>query len=71
MPIEKFQEHMSDVDPRSITLNINLQHQLCCSLCGESGFTLRRVKDSKGKKVKPARYICGECYKDDKSVCKV
>ncbi len=71
MPIEKFEVHQSDVDSRSLTLNMRMQHQICCSVCGESGFTLRRVRDSEGKKIKPARYICVECQKNDKSICKV
>lgn len=68
MPIEKFREIKSSVDPSSLTLNINLQNQICCSECGETRFTLRRVKDSEGRKIKPAKYVCSECYKNDKSL---
>lgn len=71
MTIEKFQTQVGDIDSRSITLNTNMQHQICCSECGETSFTLRRVKDSEGKKVKPARYVCVECYKNEKSIRKV
>lgn len=68
MPIDKLEKpRLTDVDPSSITLNINMQRQLCCSECGETQFTLRRVRepDENGKlvKVRPAKYVCVECYK--------
>jgi hypothetical protein len=34
-----------------------------CSSCGESKFTLMRLRDGKGKKVKPAQYVCVKCKK--------
>jgi len=63
MPIEKLdQVRKSDVDPASITLNINLQRTLCCAECGKSGVTLRRIRNG-GKKIKPARYLCQDCWR--------
>ena len=66
MPIEKLGNKVwkTDTDPSSITLNIRMQKTLCCSECGETSFTLLRVKGADGKKFKPARYICKECYKN-------
>lgn len=65
MPIEKLgaEVRKTDVDPSSLTMNLRMQKQICCSECGETQFGLRRVKDAKGKKVRPAKYICEECYK--------
>jgi len=44
-----------------------MQRVICCSECGETQFTLRRVRgedeDGKVVKIKPAKYICTECYK--------
>ena len=34
----------------------------CCE-CGRSRNTLLRVKDEKGEKIKPAKYICVNCNK--------
>jgi len=34
-----------------------------CSSCGESKFTLIRLRDGKGKKIKPAQYVCLKCKK--------
>uniref|UniRef100_A0A6M3LBJ3 Uncharacterized protein n=1 Tax=viral metagenome TaxID=1070528 RepID=A0A6M3LBJ3_9ZZZZ len=63
MPIEKLGElRKSDVYPSSITLNLKMQRQICCSECGETQFSLRRVRDENDRKVRPAKYICGECY---------
>ncbi len=64
MPIERLGSEVrnSDIDPSSLTLNIRMQKQICCSECGETQFTLRRVRDKDNKKVVPAKYICGECY---------
>jgi formylmethanofuran dehydrogenase subunit E len=66
MPIEKLGAEVrdSDIDPSSITMNRKMQRQLCCSRCGETQFGLRRVRDKNGKKIRPAKYICMECYKD-------
>lgn len=67
MPVEKLEIRKTDVDPSSLALNMFLQKVICCSECGESQFTLRRVceEDENGKmvKVRPAKYICVECYK--------
>ena len=68
MPVDKLEKpRKTDVDPSSLTLNMFMQKVLCCSECGETQFTLRRVreKDENGKmvKVKPSKYICTECYK--------
>jgi len=64
MPIDKLEKpRITDVDPSSITLNMFMQRTVCCSECSETQFTLRRVKDKYGKKVKPAKFICTECYK--------
>jgi formylmethanofuran dehydrogenase subunit E len=64
MPIEKLEVvRKTDTDPSSTTLNILMQKQLCCSECGETQFTLRRVRDENNRKVRPARYVCMECYK--------
>lgn len=49
MPVEKLRRAM--------------QRVVCCCECGESKFTLRRVKDEKGEKTKPAKYICVQCFK--------
>ena len=63
MPVIKLGElRESDTDPSSITLNIRMQKVLCCSACGETQFGLRRVRDESNRKIKPAKYICGECY---------
>lgn len=51
MPIEKLSRSMSRV--------------VSCSECGESQFTLYRVRGEDGKKVKPAKYICVECLKNE------
>lgn len=40
---------------------ISVQKVIRCSKCGESKFTLTRVKDSNGNKIKPAKYICVKC----------
>jgi hypothetical protein len=73
MPIEKLGVHPdSSVDPKSVTLNSKMQQVICCSECGETNFTLRRVRDAEGRKMKPAKYICVECARrNDESVCKV
>ena len=64
MPIDKLEKpKLTDVDPSSITFNLNMQRQICCSECGETQFTLFRVRDESGKKVRPAKYICKECRK--------
>ncbi len=64
MPIEKMEEiRNTDVDPSSVTLNTQMQKVLCCAECGEVQFTLRRAKDANGNKIKPARFVCQECYK--------
>jgi len=68
MPVDKLEKPRdTDVDPSSLTLNFFMKRMICCSSCGESQFTLRRVreKDENGEmvKVRPAKYICSECYK--------
>jgi len=67
MPVEKLEVRKTDVDPSSLTLNLFMQRVICCSECGETQFTLHRIreKDKNGKlvKVKPAKYICTECLK--------
>ena len=64
MPIDKLEKpRITDVDPSSITLNMFMQRIICCSECGETQFTLRRVRSEDGKKTRPARFICVECYK--------
>jgi len=65
MPVDKLGKVVSDVDPTSLTMNVRLQRVICCSKCGETQFTLRRVKDEQGNKVKPSKFICVECYKDE------
>jgi len=67
MPIDKLgKPKLTDVDPSSITFNLNMQRQICCSECGETQFTLYRVRDTEGRKVKPAKYICPECLNRSK-----
>ena len=69
MPIDKLEKPRStDVNLSSITLNIAMQRTICCSECGESQFTLRRVRDEEGKKVKPSKYICTECYRSEQAI---
>jgi len=64
MPIDKLEKpRITDIDSSSITLNMFMQRTICCSECGETQFTLCRVKGEDGKKVKPAKFICVECYK--------
>ena len=68
MPIDKLEKpRLTDVDPSSLTLNMYMQKVMCCSRCGETQFTLRRmcIEDENGKmaKIKPAKYVCVECYK--------
>jgi hypothetical protein len=63
MPIDKITE--TDVDSSSITTNRFNQRVLCCYKCGEFQFTLRGVKDTDGKRVKPLKFICQECFKKD------
>jgi len=38
-----------------------LRKVIGCSKCGENKYTLYRVKDEKGEKVKPPKYVCGKC----------
>ena len=47
MPVEKLSRFMNRV--------------IRCCECGETKFTLHRVRDKDGNKVKPAKYICVEC----------
>jgi len=64
MPIDKLEKpRVTDITPSSITMNMFMQRVVCCSECGETQFTLRRVKDERGKKIRPAKFICVECYK--------
>lgn len=64
MPVDKLDKpRNTDVDPSSITLNIHMQKVICCGECGETRFTLRRVRGEDDKKIRPARFICVECYK--------
>ena len=64
MPVDKLEKpRKTDVDPSSITLNMFMQRAICCSECGETQFTLRRVKSEGGEKIRPAMFICVECYK--------
>ncbi len=63
MPIEKLGElRPSDTNPNSIITDMNMQRHVCCSKCGETQFNLRRVRDEKNRRIRPAEYICGECY---------
>jgi len=63
MPIDKLENpKLTNVDSNSIA---HMQRQICCFRCGETLTTLRRVRDETGKKIKPAKYICMECYKSD------
>ena len=63
MPVDKLEKPRdTDVDPDSVTLNMFMQRVICCGECGETQFTLRRVK-KEGRKTKPAKFICVECYK--------
>lgn len=64
MPIDKLEKlRITDTDRSSVTLDLNFKKIVCCSECGETQFTLRRVTDEKGKKVRPAKFICVMCYK--------
>lgn len=64
MPVDKLEKpRVTDVDPSSRTLNIVMQRVICCSECGKTQLTLCRVKDKNGKKVKPPKFVCVECYK--------
>ncbi len=61
MPVEKKLDRPTDTDPSSITYN-RMQRVICCSECSEGSFTMYRVKDTDGNKVKPAKYICQPCW---------
>ena len=62
MPIDKLEKpRLTDVDPTSITLDLNLNRKLSCYKCGHSDRTLKRVRDDEGNKVRPAKYICTRC----------
>lgn len=64
MPVDKLEKLRStDIDSSSITTNSSMQHVICCSECGETQFTLRGVKDKNGKRTKPAKFICINCFK--------
>lgn len=64
MPIDKLEKpRKTDVDPSSVTMDSYLRRVLCCYECGETQFTLRRVRDEKGKKSRPPKFICVECYR--------
>jgi len=64
MPVDKLEKlRKTDIDLSSITLNVFMHRVICCSECGETQFTLRRVRDKEGKKIKPSKFICVECYK--------
>jgi len=64
MPIDKLEiPRLTDVNPSSLTLDMFMRRVICCSECGETQFTLRRVRGEDGKKIKPSQFICVECYK--------
>lgn len=64
MPVDKLEKpRLTDVDLSSITMNAAMQRVLCCCECGETQFTLRRVKDENGKKVRPSKFICVYCWR--------
>jgi len=64
MPIDKQEPRKSDVDPGSLKQSVQLQNLICCSECSDTN-SLRRVRDSEGRKIKPAQYICEDCYQRD------
>lgn len=67
MPVDKLEERRpTDTDPSSITYNSKMQRVICCSECSEGSFTMRRVKDADGNRVRPAKYICQPCWKKER-----
>lgn len=58
MSIDKLEKpRLSDTDPSSI----DFRRMICCYKCGESQFTLKRVKSDDGTKIRPAKYVCVNC----------
>ena len=62
MPIDKQEQRKSDIDPGSLKQSMTLKNMLCCSECNDIN-QLRRVRDDDGRKIKPAQYICEDCYR--------
>lgn len=64
MPIDRLEKpRKTDVDPSSVKVDLYGKRMLCCHNCGETTFTLRRIRDAEGNKIKPPKFICVECYK--------
>ncbi len=62
MPIEKLSSRAKiHTDLRSSTFDNQFNNKICCYLCKETVFTLRRARDESGVKIKPARYVCSHC----------
>ena len=63
MPIEKLSNKSKiHTDLRSSTM-VRLSNKICCYICKETVFTLIRVRNASGSKVKPSLYICSPCSK--------
>lgn len=64
MPIEKIGDrYRISTDMRSSTMDSSFRSKVCCYLCKETVFTLRRVRDESGSKIRPALYVCSPCNK--------
>ncbi len=64
MPIEKLSgRYRISTDLRSSTIDRSFRNKICCYLCKETVFTLIRVRNESGLKVKPSLYICSPCSK--------
>ncbi len=62
MPIEKIGgKYRIYTDLRSSTFDRSFRNKICCYICKETVFTLRRVRDASGSKIKPSLYICSPC----------
>ncbi len=62
MPIERLNgRYRIYTDLRSSTMDHSLSNKVCCYICKETVFTLIRVRDESGLKIKPSLYICSPC----------